>query len=56
MAALNLTISPFPVPETVEVLLPSGEAVKIPISDLDEETLGELIEAFSTALIKLTEK
>ena len=56
MAQLQINISPLAVPTEVHVHLPNGDIAEVPINSLDEETLAELIEEFSTNLLDLASK
>lgn len=53
MPALSLKILPLPVPETVSVKLPGAEdPVEIPVEELDDGTLAELLEEFTAAFMQ----
>lgn len=52
MASLQIKIRPLDVPDTVFIEMPGdGELLELPIEELDEEVLAELIEEFSTNLL-----
>jgi hypothetical protein len=50
MANLSVKLEPFEIPEFV-IAMVGSEPVQVPIEDLDEETLAELLEEFSAAVL-----
>lgn len=55
MATLKVEIVPFEVPEEVEVRV-GEELVRVPLLDLDEETINALLEEFATAVTEKASK
>lgn len=52
MASLQIKIQPFEVPAHIYVEVPGdAAAVAVAIEDLDEATLGELVEEFAAAVM-----
>jgi len=51
MASLQLTVQPFDIPTSVYIEVPNAGSIPIPIEDLDEETLGQMVEEFAAAVM-----
>lgn len=55
MASLELKIMPFIVPVEAQIILPGNSApadtVSVPLSELDEATLENMIEEFAAAVM-----
>lgn len=56
MAKAQFTILPIPTPDTALVSIPGGDPVEVPIEDLDDEAIGDLISEFTQEMIAKVEK
>lgn len=52
MASLQIKIQPFEIPDYVNIQVPGGDEVEVPISELDGDTLAAMIEEFATAVME----